>query len=169
MAQSKIKVRTLKYIFGIMFLAAFFSFKKEQPCGATPELNAQIIDFVKASLNKKVGAGECWDLASEALNKAGAKWDGQYNFGKVVDYKKTCIYPGDIVQFEGVELHYNIEDAYFIEKLEHHTAIIYTVKAKGDFTIADQNTKFTGKKVGAHAFDVKSVTKGKFTIFRPVK
>jgi hypothetical protein len=148
-------------------LVASFSFRTNQPCGTAPELNKKIIEIVKASIGKKIGQGECWDVAAEALNKTGAKWDGNYKFGKEIDYKKACVYPGDIVQFEGVELKYNIEDAFYIEKLTHHTAIIYSVKSKGDFIIADQNTKHSGKKVATHAFDVKTVTKGKYTIYRP--
>jgi len=140
-----------------------------QPCADAPELNKKVIEFVNASLGKKVANGECWDVAAEALKKVGAKWDGDYKFGKEVDYKKVCIYPGDIVQFEGVELKYNIEDVSYIEKLAHHTAIIYSVKSKGDFIIADQNTRHSGKKVATHAFDVKTVTKGKFIIYRPQK
>lgn len=159
----------LKILIAAMIVCGISSFKTDQPCNNIPELNKKIIEVVKESKGKKVGKGECWDVAAEALNKVEAKWDGNYKFGKEVDYKKACIYPGDIVQFEGVELKYNIEDAFYIERLAHHTAIIYEVKSKGDFIIADQNTKHSGKKVAMHAFDVKTVTKGKFIIYRPQK
>ncbi len=139
------------------------------PCGQTPELNTSIISFVGANMKKKVGRGECWDLAAEALNKIEAKWDGNSKFGKEVNYKKECIYPGDIVQFEGVVLKYKQDEKYFIEKLEHHTAIIFEVKEKDSFVIADQNTRFSGKTVGTHNFDVKALTKGSFKIYRPIK
>jgi hypothetical protein len=145
------------------------AFKPDKPCGETPELNTKVIAFVNSKLNKKVATGECWDLAAGALNSVAAKWDGKYNFGKEVDYKKTCIFPGDIVQFEGVELQYNIGDAIYFETLAHHTAIIYTVNGKGNYVVADQNTKMSGKKVATHPFDVKTVTKGKFIIYRPQK
>lgn len=164
----------MRFINAVVVLLSVCSFipiaiGTNQSCGNTPELNTKVIEFVNASMGKKVATGECWDVAAEALKKVGAKWDGDYKFGKEVDYKKVCIYPGDIVQFEGVELKYNIEDVFYIEKLAHHTAIIYNVKGKGDFVIADQNTKHSGKKLATHAFDVKTVTKGKFTIYRPQK
>jgi hypothetical protein len=159
----------MKYLVVVVILTGMFSFKTDKPCGETPDLNKKVIAFVDANLQKKVATGECWDVAAGALNAAGAKWDGNYKFGKEVDYKKVCIFPGDIVQFEGVELRYNIADAYILEVLTHHTAIIYQVKDKGDFIIADQNTKHSGKKVATHPFDVKALTKGKFTIFRPQK
>lgn len=170
----ELKTKGITFSIVAVLLIGMYSFipiaiGTDQPCGNAPELNKKIIEFVNSSLGKQVAAGECWDVAAQALNKAGAKWDGNYNFGKVVDYKKTCIYPGDIVQFEGVELKYNIEDIFYVEKLTHHTAIIYNVKGKGDFVIADQNTKFSGKKVATHPFDVKTLTKGKFTIYRPQK
>ncbi len=167
-------MKKIKFSIAIIVLSEMFSFfpiaiGTDQPCGNAPGLNNEIIKIVNASIGKKVGAGECWDVAAEALNRSGAKWDGNYKFGKVIDYKKECIYPGDIVQFEGAELKYNIEDVFYIEKLTHHTAIIYTVKSKGDFVIADQNTKHSGKKVATHPFDVKTLTKGKFSIYRPQK
>lgn len=162
-------MKKLEILVLIIICAGMFAFKFDKPCGDMPELNKKIIEFVKAGMGKKIGAGECWDVANEALNKVGAKWDGNYKFGKEVDYKKVCIFPGDIVQFEGVVITYNIEDAFYTETLLHHTAIIYSVKEKGDFMIADQNTKASGKKVTTHAFAAKNVTKGKFTIFRPQK
>src|SRR5258706_3314819 len=62
-----------------------------------PELNQQILDFVNAHLKKKVGRGECWDLAAEALNQAGAKWNHKYNYGKHIDPDSTTVFPGDII------------------------------------------------------------------------
>lgn len=161
----------MKVRFLLFFLMMSFcgSTQTSLPCGQTPVLNKAIISFVKANMKKKVGRGECWDLAAEALNKVEAKWDGNSNFGKEVSYKKECIYPGDIVQFEGVVLKYEQDEKYFIEKLEHHTAIIFEVKEKDSFVIADQNTRFSGKTVGTHNFDVKTLTKGSFKIYRPNK
>lgn len=160
-------MKNTRMIVAIVLCVGICSFKIDQPCTNIPELNKIVIEFVNSQIGKQVAAGECWDVAAAALNKAGATWDGNYKFGKEVDYKKTCVFPGDIVQFEGAELKYSIDDVMYIEKLTHHTAIIYTVKSKGDFVIADQNTKHSGKKVATHAFDVKTLTKGKFTIYRP--
>lgn len=162
-------MKKINFFIVMMACVGMFSFKTNKPCGDTPELNKKVIEFVNTNMNKKVGMGECWDIAAEALNKVGAKWDGKYNFGKEVDPKKACIFPGDIVQFEGVILTYSIEDVFYTETLTHHTAIIYSVKEKGDFMIADQNTKHSGKKVTTHPFKVKDVTKGKFSIYRPQK
>ena len=138
-------------------------------CDSTPLINKQILDFVKSKIKKKVGRGECWDLASEALKLVDAKWDGKYKYGKEVFVERDCIFSGDIIQFENVVLKYTIDGREYKEKMAHHTAIIYEVKGKGDFILAHQNTSFTGKKLGLSPLDIKNVTKGKFTIYRPVK
>ena len=160
-----VKLFYLLIIAGLLLM--MFSF--HQPCNNVPELNKEIIAFINSQLNKKVGTGECWDLAAAALNKVGAKWDGKYLFGKEIDHKKNCVYEGDIIQFEGIELKYEKEKTIYFEKLEHHTAVIFEVKDKGSYIIADQNTGFSGKKVGTHALQISTITKGKFKIFRPFK
>ena len=136
-------------------------------CDTTPAIKKKIIDFVITKIGKKVGKGECWDVAAEALNSVGAKWDGNYKFGTEVNYKKDCVYPGDILQFEGVTLKYEIGTKHYIESLAHHTAIVYEVKGKEDLVMADQNTGRSGKKVGLSPFKFEDMTKGKFKIFRP--
>ncbi|MEO6305714.1 MAG: hypothetical protein ABIP51_21365 [Bacteroidia bacterium] len=142
--------------------------KKVISCDSTPVLNKQIIAFVKTKIGKKVGKGECWDVAAEALNSTGAKWDGSYVFGKEVNYKKDCVFPGDIMQFEGITLKYDMDGKHYMEKMAHHTAIVYEVKGREEFVLADQNTGRSGKKVGLSPFNFVDITKGKFKIFRPV-
>jgi hypothetical protein len=134
-----------------------------------PILNEQIIAYVNTKLKKKVGRGECWDLAAEALNQVGATWDGNLGFGQVVDPKTAVIYPGDIIQFEKVQVKYTVGNANFSASYPHHTAIVYKVLADGSYEIAQQNTSETGLKVGIGKLDLKTVTKGQLTFFRPVK
>lgn len=134
-----------------------------------PSHNKSIMNYVKTKVNKKVGRGECWDLAAEALNKTGSTWDGNYKYGKQVFVKKECIYPGDIIQFEGVVIKYYKSGVPFKEKMSHHTAIVFEVLEKGVFVLAHQNAGKFGKKVGLSNLDVKNITKGKYMIYRPVK
>jgi hypothetical protein len=159
------KISTI--LFSLIFLPILFSF---QPvCDDELPLNKEIVDFVKSKLKKKVGTGECWDLAAEALNIAKAKWNGGLLFGRVVDYKTDCIYPGDIVQFEQVKVKYSNGKITYEESMDHHTAIIYEVKGTGEYVLAHQNTAYTGRKVGLSTLNFKDITKGKYTVFRPVK
>jgi hypothetical protein len=134
-----------------------------------PEMNKQIIEFVNSKIQKKVGTGQCWDLAAEVLISANAKWNMKYVFGKEIDYKKEPVFPGDIIQLEGVVLNYVINGKKYTEKMTHHTAIIYEVKDKTSFTLAHQNTGYTGKKVGLSPLELTTLTKGKFKIYRPEK
>jgi hypothetical protein len=134
-----------------------------------PELNRQIIAFVDTKFKKKVGRGECWDLAAEALNQAGAKWDGLLEFGKRVDPETDVIYPGDIIQFEKVQTKYQVGNMKYSASYYHHTAIVYKVLSPGVYQIAEQNTTQHGKKVSLGNFDISTVTKGTATFFRPQK
>ena len=138
-------------------------------CDDTPDLNKKIIDFIKSNMNKKVGRGECWDLAAGALNANGASWDKNFRFGKEVDLKKDCLYPGDIIQFENVELEYSLGNRNYREKMAQHTAIIYEIKGEGDYLLADQNTNIHGKRVGLSPLNLKDIKKGKYIIYQPVK
>lgn len=137
-------------------------------CDTIPALNQRIIVLVRQQIGKTVGRGECWDLAAMALNQTGANWDKRYNFGRQVDPEKECVYPGDLIQFEGVKIKYTKGTAVFTETMEHHTAVVYEVKAKGSYVLAHQNTGTSGRKVGLSDLDLKNVIKGKYYVFRPV-
>ncbi len=102
-------------------------------------------------MNKHVGSGECFDLADQALRRAGAKSAADY--GRVTpnaDYrwgKPTTLAqlrPGDIIQFR----HYRYDrkmtradgswrSAY--EERPHHTAIVVSVDGDGAVTVLEQN------------------------------
>jgi hypothetical protein len=138
-------------------------------CDNIPELNKKMYEFVKSKLNKKVGRGECWDLAAQGLNSIGANWDKDYVFGKEVDPVKDCIYPGDIIQFEGVKIQYQKGKTTYFEEMDHHTAVVYKVNDKGSYVVAEQNTSVHGKKVGLSNLELKNILKGKYKIFEPVK
>jgi len=139
----------------------------EFPCDSIPELNRAILEQVKEQIGKQVGRGECWDLAAMALKATGARWDGMYRFGRKVDPEKECVYPGDMIQFEGVRVRYTQGRATYTESMQHHTAVIAEVKGKGVFVLAHQNTGTSGRKVGLSDLDLKTIIKGRYTIFRP--
>lgn len=136
------------------------------PCDSIPALNKNIIEFVNANLNKKVGRGECWDLAAQALNTHRAKWDGKYSYGTKVDYKSECIYPGDIIQFERVVAEYKIDGGMMRDEMPQHTAIIYEVTSTGNFILAHQNYN-NKKKVVLTSLKMENIKRGKVIIYRP--
>ncbi len=138
-----------------------------------PSLNERIIRFVDSNKGRQVGSGECWDLAAGALEFAGAYLDRStkasvYMFGKAMNPRHDIIYPGDIIQFENVIIQFRRDNNKYIEKMPHHTAIIYTVNGPGRYLIAHQNNSKTGKRVGITYLDLKHIKQGEFIIYRPV-
>lgn len=136
---------------------------------AIPGLNQRVVDFAKSKMGKKVGAGECWDLAAEALNTAGARWDGLYGFGELVDWRTAEVHPGDIVQFENVDIERREGATVRRERYGHHTAVIMDVRDKGDYVIAHQNMQGIGRKVGLGDLVMGHVRGGKLLFYRPVE
>jgi len=134
-----------------------------------PPLNSKIIEYVSSKIGKKVDRGECWDLAAEALETVGANWNHQYKFGQLLNLETDSVYPGDIIQFERVKLKYVKNGIIFHEDMKHHTAIIYEVLSKGSYTLAHQNTGFSGKKVGLSPIDLETLKKGRIKLYRPIK
>ncbi len=133
-----------------------------------PELNRRIIEYVESVIDKKVDRGECWDLAYQALNRFNAEWDGKFQYGKLISPKREPVLPGDIIQFKNVKIRYQITNTTYTEFMKQHTAIVYKVKRKNVFTIAHQNTEFSGRKVGLSDLNLAHVVKGDVKIYRPV-
>jgi hypothetical protein len=156
------------FLTGSFFLLQSFDMQCRRDCDDVPAINREIVQFVKAHLRQTVGRGECWDLAAEALNSAGARWDRGYGFGREVTPSRECIFPGDIIQFDGVTVKYQKDGYVYEEIMSRHTAVIYEVKAEHCYIVAEQNTSAGGRRVTLNPFDVRHVVKGKYTIYRPV-
>lgn len=135
---------------------------------ALPVLNQQIVHYVLDQEGKKVDRGECWDLAAQALNRAGAKWDGMYGFGRLLDVKKEPIMPGDIVQFEGVLMEHRTENGREQFSFMKHTAVVVAVTSPGDVVIMHQNFGKAGRKVSSLNLILGDLVKGKLLFYRPV-
>lgn len=136
------------------------------PCDKVPVVNQRILAYVKSNHGKRIGRGECWDLAAHALNNGQASWDGKYAFGKKVNYKTECIFPGDILQFEKVVLESQVGTQSRREEMMHHTAIVYEVLGPGKYVIAHQNSNGV-KKIVHTELNLEFLKKGTITFFRP--
>lgn len=134
---------------------------------ALPPLNKRIVAYVASVEGKKVDRGECWDLAAQALNRAGAKWDGFYAFGRRVDPGQETILPGDILQFEGVTMEHRTEGGMEQFSFMKHTAVVTAVHGPGEVTIAHQNFGPTGRKVSSLRLRLGDLVKGKLLFYRP--
>jgi hypothetical protein len=159
-----------QFSFLIFILLATIGFSQSNnlaDCGEIPTLNVGVLKFIKSKINKKVGRGECWDLAAEALEYVDAKWDKEYIFGQEVDPNTDCIFAGDIIQFENVKLKYVKDEVTYHEMMLHHTAIIYQVSGTGKFKLAHQNIRTRNNRVEITDIDLKNISKGELHIYRP--
>lgn len=159
-----------KYLVYGTFFLHIFSLPVNQAMAQEniPELNQRIIEYVQSVIGKKVDRGECWDLAYQALNRINAEWDGRFQYGKLINPKREPVLPGDIIQFKNVKIRYRIGNTTYTESMDQHTAIVYKVESEKVFTIAHQNTEFSGRKVGLSDLNLEYVVKGNVRIYRPV-
>jgi hypothetical protein len=138
-----------------------------------PELNRKILIYLDGVIGHQVHRGECWDLAAGALDFAGAYLDRStqasiYIFGREIDPVQETVFPGDIIQFKDVTLEYETDEMIVMESMSHHTAVIYEVIGPGDYKIAHQNTRLSGKKVGLSNISLENIKKGTLIFYRPV-
>ncbi|MEI7596531.1 MAG: CHAP domain-containing protein [Bacteroidota bacterium] len=151
----------MRFLLIILFLSLNISFIIAQS-DSLPEANKKILDFALNAMNKKVGNGECWTLAANALNSISAKWDKNMEFGKLLSYPKEKALAGDIIQFKNIK----IKDGAETMTMAQHTGIITKVNDDGSIEIANQNVNGK-KKVVISLIKLNKVVKGKFFIYRP--
>lgn len=152
----------------VIFLFCLINLVGFGQCDTVKPLNAGIVQFATSKLNKKVGRGECWDLVKYALDEVGAKWNGEYVYGRKIE-RIECIQPGDIIQFEKIKIKYKKGNQTFTEAMPHHTAIILKTDGKDEVTLIHQNTGYTGRKVGTSQMRFSTIISGKYFVYRPEK
>jgi hypothetical protein len=115
----------------------------------------RIVNFAKQNRGKRVGDGECFTLANQALSSAGARTakdygtvtrDADYVWGSSVSL--ADLRPGDVIQMRGYRYDREIEvnnpdgsgstNSDFQER-PHHTVIVESVGANGAVTVLEQN------------------------------
>jgi hypothetical protein len=132
------------------------------PQGPISELQREVVNFAADNIGKKIGRGECWDLADQALRAAGAEPPRGYTFGTPVPLNE--IQPGDILQFTTARFD---EPGYWtIMGVPNHTAVVHAVGDTRAF-ILQQN--FDGKRyVTTFDLNLDNLTSGTLEAFRPV-
>lgn len=151
-------------ILSFFLLIQVFSSVKAQ----IPELNKKIIEYVDLQMGKKVDRGECWDLAYQALTQNNCEWDGEYEFGRLINTSSESLYPGDLIQFSKVKVVSREGNVVQTLTFMHHTAIVYEVSDNDNIKIAHQNFGGGGKKVGITNLYLKGKVSGKISFYRPV-
>lgn len=153
---------------GILIIFCFVLLQSYAQCDSISPLNKSVIQYVASKVNKKVGRGECWDLAKYALEDVGAKWDHKFEFGRHLK-SNECMMPGDVIQFTKVKIKYKEGKKTLYITMDQHTAIIYKVMSSDEIQLIHQNTAFSGKKVGISTIKFSTITTGKYDIYRPQK
>jgi hypothetical protein len=132
------------------------------PQGPISEIQREVVNFAADNIGKKIGRGECWDLADQALRAAGAEPPKGYSFGDRIPLNE--IQPGDILQFTTARFD---EPGYWtIMGTPNHTAVVHAVGDTRAF-ILQQN--FDGKRyVTTYDLNLNNQTSGQIEAFRPV-
>lgn len=136
------------------------------PLETFPPTNIKIVEYVNTVIGKKVGRGECWDLANEALTYANAKWEFPTKFGKPIDYKKEQVLAGDLIQINNVVMQSRTDTSLVKWKMVEHTAIVYSTLDKTHIRIAEQNVNGV-RKVMLSNWNLNDVKSGKLQFYRP--
>jgi hypothetical protein len=169
--------------FCLSFAVLFNLAAARNTAAETPPNKAQVVEFCEQHLGQKVGNGECWTLAEDALHSAGFKGShgnnpgkGDYVWGKLVlDFESGTagptaaagaladVTPGDVIQFR---------DATFKahgrwESFGHHTAVVRSVDLK-EQTISFLQQNFGGKTVKEGKLKLPILKKGWIRVYDPV-
>jgi hypothetical protein len=123
--------------------------------GGTAKTGQDVLKFAEGKEGQKVGSGECFDLADEALKANGMKTasdygkvtpDGDYKWGKPVELNDSQ--PGDVLQFRNYKHRTDTKTenpdgsgstGYQTDERPHHTAVVVGNDGKGNITVLEQN------------------------------
>jgi hypothetical protein len=122
---------------------------------AQPSLADRILGFARRNRGQRVGDGECFTLADQALRGAGARSAADYGaVSPSADYvwgdgvSLSSLQPGDVVQFRDYQYQRDVEREHpdgssesqtEVQERPHHTAIVESVGANGEVTVLEQN------------------------------
>ena len=141
-----------------------------KPDLANLELNSKVIEFINNVIGTTVGRGECWDVAQKALDLTLADWNRPTSFGKPIDQDTSEVKAGDLIQFSKLTTVERLPSGVVRTEVlgsPDHTAIIYRVLGKKQYTLAHQNVR--GKRsVITSDINLANMTSGKYWIYRPV-
>lgn len=149
-------------------------------------INQNVIAWARGRMGQQVGHGECWDLADQALRKAGAhssnstEADADYEWGAEIRVSDAT--PGDVLQFRD----YTVTTTTTISKkftdgaeqidteeqtLErpHHTALVDSNPGNGWISILEQNVPPKGKRVQKLKLATRSMTIPPKSVHKSIK
>lgn len=126
-----------------------------------PELNHKVVEFCRQNFDKKVGSGDCAQLATLSLAAAGAKRLGIYTWGRELDEREPLL-PGDCLQLELVEM----KAPGFSRGFHHHTAVVEEVRPN-EIVVFHQNVRPKGEIVQRDTWPKAAFKGGSAIAYRP--
>ena len=135
---------------------------KAEAARLVAEARLKVVSFCKANMGKQVGNGECWTLADEAFKACGLGRPGGQSrvWGRLVEFDKEPIEPGDIVEFLAAEI------SGYGTTGPNHTAVVVKGGRRGQCTVAEQNWGGV-KKVRETNLNLKELVSGEVMVYRP--
>lgn len=166
------------------------------PVRTTPSpsvnLNAALVRFCRSNLGRKVGNGQCSELAVLGLPAIGARLDFNNPWGTPLciygatngrqylqlapagktrgNPRKVNLKPGDIIQYENVkfERRWNGGNSYSFQEYPHHTSVIEQVSRDGNtLKVLEQNVNNTQFVVETVLY-LPDQTQGTLRVTRPM-
>ena len=125
----------------------------------TPSLGELVVSFARHRRGHRVGDGQCFALADQALRAANARSAADYGtVTRTADYQwgtsvsLADLQPGDVIQFRDYTLHRVIvtrESSQTVtdtidDDRPHHTAIVESVDGDGGVQVLEQNVPDNG-------------------------
>jgi hypothetical protein len=139
------------------------------PAEAAETINQKVVQFARARMGQRVGNGECWTLADQALQAAGARRPGTRGYGTYIfgsPIGRSALQPGDIIQFEGVQFkHYGPDGSWSTNTFPHHTAVVARVRGTR-ITLLQQNVS-GNRTVQTGVIDMADFRRGTLRYYRP--
>ena len=133
------------------------------------QFNASVVSYAQSQLGTTVGNGECWTLAEQALEHAGAHFPVAYIFGSKIGFGQVGAHtvlesasPGDIIQFDaGI---FEFQGGAAQAGAPVHTAIVKSIDGNA-LEVYEQNMP-VGGAVREHVHNMSDMVSGGYFIYR---
>ena len=112
-----------------------------------PDVRTGVHAYALSQFGAKVGNGECWTLANEAVRSAGGQPPSSadlYNWGTAIPLGQLA--RGDIIQFSSYSVRIEQTNGSwqeFTRGAPRHTAIVETVRPNGEVVVLEANVDAT--------------------------
>jgi hypothetical protein len=130
----------------------------------TPQLNQQVVEFVRQRIGQMIGNGECSTAADEALKSLKAKQLGLYHWGRQLGEQEAWL-PGDIVNLYSAKFANKSGQVYM--GFSGHTAIVEEIISPDVLHILHQNFGEAGKQISRATLNLSDLQSGSVIGFRP--